>query len=239
MTVTGEGGVNFWFGTNSGDATMEFILEGDPAAGVSSFLAVGTNNTASRLTYEVWYDTAQLGFTQGGVDDYLFTPGVPSPTTATHVTYAWDATATTMKAYVNGQLAGTKTGVSPSFSLPSDYGVLGDSTPAGEPMVGTIHRVTVYDDLLQESVILSHGTAFAGQPPALALNVSGGVATVVLNPGIPGAHYRVEYRNSLTAGDTWELLQDIPALVGTTASVPDPTLIATRSYRYYRAVLLP
>jgi hypothetical protein len=238
VTLTGAGGVNFSFGANSGDATMEFILEGDPAASVSSFLAVGTNNTASRLVYESWENTEQLGFTQGGVEDYLFTPGVPSPTAATHVTFAWSAATTTMKCYVNGTLAGTKSGVSPLFALPNDIGVLGDSAPTGEPMVGTIHRVTVYDDLLQESVILSHGRAFAGEQPVLALNAAGGVATVVLSQGIPGGHYRVEYRNSLGAGDTWQLLQDIPALVGTTASVPDSTPIASRAYRYYRAVLV-
>lgn len=238
VTLTGAGGVNFWFGLNSGDATMEFILEGDPTASASSFLAVAANNTASRLTYEAWWDTAQLGFTQGGVEDYLLTPGVPSPTAASQVTFAWSAAATTMKVYVNGVLAGTKTGVSDLFALPSEIGVLGDSTPTGEPMVGTIHRVTIYDDLLEESVILSHGRAFAGLAPALALNATGGVATVVLSQGIEGAHYRVEYRNSLGAVDTWELLQDIPALVGTSASVPDPTPIASRNYRYYRAVLV-
>ena len=117
------------------------------------------------------------------------------------------------------------------------YG-LKEDRPTGEPMVGTIHRVTVYDDLLQESVILSHGIAFVGQPPALALNVTGGVATVVLSQGIAGAHYRMEYRNSLSAGDTWTLLQDIPSLVGTTASVPDSTPIANRTHRYYRALLV-
>lgn len=238
VTLTGAGGVNFWFGLNFGDATMEFILEGDPTASASSYLAVGVNNPASRLTYESWLDTVQLGFTQGGVEDYLFTPAVPSPTTATHVTYAWNAATTTMSVYVNGNLAGVRTGVSEFFSLPSELGVLGDSTPTWEPMVGTIHRVTVYDDLLQESMILSHGRAFAGLAPALSLNAAGGVATVVLSQGIEGAHYRVEYRNSLGAGDTWELLQDIPALVGTTASVPDSTPIASRNYRYYRAVLV-
>jgi len=238
VVMTGAGGVNFSFGTNSGDATMEFIMEGDPTASVSSFLAVGENNTESRFTFEAWPDTEQLGFTQGGVDDYLFTPGVSSPTEATHVTFAWSATTTTMKAYVNGALAGTRTGVSPLFAIPTEAGVLGDSIPTSEPMVGTIHRVTVYDDLLQEAVIQSHGKAFAGQPPAVALNASGGVATVVLSQGISGWHYRVEYANNLSAGTTWELLQDIPALVGTTVSVPDPTPIASKAYRYYRAVLV-
>jgi hypothetical protein len=238
VTLTGEGGVRFWFGTNSDNATIEFVLEGDPTTSVSSFLAVGVNNTASRLTYEAWPDTGQMGFTQGGVDDYLTTPGVPSPQSATHVTFAWNASATTMRIYVNGTLAGTRSGVSSAFALPSEAGVLGDSQPTGEPMTGVIHRVTTYDSLLEESVILAHGQAFAAQPPALALNVSGGLVTVLLTQGMPGQHYQVEYRDSLDAGGTWTLLQDIPALSGTTATVPDPTPIAGRTSRYYRALLV-
>jgi hypothetical protein len=238
VILTGAGGVNFFFGENSGDATMEFILEGDPTASVSAFLAVGATNTDSRLTYQAWPSTGQLGFTEGGVADYVLTPGVPSPTNATHITFAWSATTTTMKVYVNGILAGTRTGVSPLFALPSDVGVLGDSIPSGEPMVGTIHRVTAYDGLLPESAIVSHGMAFAGQPPAIALSTKDGVATIALSQGIPGAHYRVEYRNSLGAADNWQLLQDIPALVGTTAGVPDPTPIANHTSRLYHAVLV-
>ncbi len=237
VILTGAGGLNFFFGENSGDATMEFILEGDPTASVSAFLAVGTN-TDSLLTYQVGPSTGQLGFTQAGVADYLLTPGVPSPTNATHITFAWSAATTTMKVYVSGTLAGTTAGVSPLFAMPSDVGVLGDSIPSGAPMVGTIHRVTAYDGLLPESAILSHGLAFAGQPPAIALNAKDGVATIVLSQGIPGAHYQVEYRNSLGAADSWQLLQDIPALVGTAASVPDPTPIANRTSRLYRALLV-
>lgn len=242
VILTGAGGVNFSFGTNAGDATMEFILEGDPSASVSSFLAVGLNNTASRLTYESWADTSQMGFTQGGVDDYLLTPGVASPTIPTHITYAWNATATTMKVYTNGTLAGTRTGVSASFALPSDLGVLGDSSPTGEPMVGTIYRVTAYDDLLLESVILAHGKAFnvtVGQPPVLALELTGNLPTVILSQGVAGAHYRVEYRNSLKATDVWQLLQDLPSLLSTSVRVTDSTPITSGSARYYRAVLLP
>jgi len=238
VTLTGAGGVNFFFGTNSGDGTMEFILEGDPSASASSSLAVGATNTASRLDFQTWQATGQMGFTEGGVADYLLTPGVPSPTTATHVTFAWGATAATMKVYVNGAPAGARSGVSALFALPSDVGVLGDSIPTGEPMVGAIHRVTIYNGLLPESVILSHGMAFAGQAPEVTLGAKGGVATVLLSRGIAGLHYRVEYSNSLSAGDNWQLLQDLPALAGVTASVPDPTPIANRAFRYYRAVLL-
>jgi hypothetical protein len=97
VVLTGTSGSAFDFGATTGDATMEFILQGNPTASASSFLAVGTSNPKSRLTYEGWPDTGQLGFTQGGVDDYLFTPGVASPTNATHITYVWDPASQVMK----------------------------------------------------------------------------------------------------------------------------------------------
>jgi hypothetical protein len=49
----------------------------------------------------------------------------------------------------------------------------------------------------------------------------------------------VEYRNSLGAADNWQLLQDIPVLAGTATNVPDPTPIANRTCRFYRALLVP
>ncbi len=236
IILTGDGGVNFWFGGSAGDATMEFILEGDPAAQAGSTLAYGENNPYSRLMYQLSLATGQLGFSVSGVEDYSFTPAVASPTTSTHVAYVWDSTTTTMKAYVNGALAGTKTDVYSGFTLPNEDGVLGNSGLFGEPMVGTIHRITVYDSIVPDAVLQDHGLAFAVQPPSIALTVSGTTATVVLSQGTPGLHYRVEYRDGLTAGDAWQVLQDIPALSGTAVSISDPTLINTRSYRYYRAV---
>lgn len=236
IILTGDGGVNFWFGGSAGDATMEFILEGDPAATATATLATGVNNPYSQLLYQFTANPGQLGFAQTGVEDYSFTPPVAAPTTATHVTYVWEAMTATMKAYVNGTLAGTKTGVYSGFTLPNDLGVLGDNIPTESPLVGTIHRVTVYDSVLSDAVLLDHGQAFAVLPPALGLTLSGPTATVTLSQGTPGLHYRVEYRDGWAAGDGWQLLQDIPALSGTTASITDPTPLNTRTHRYYRAV---
>ncbi len=41
VILTGAAGSQFYFGAVSGDVTMEFILEGDPAANNTSSLAVG------------------------------------------------------------------------------------------------------------------------------------------------------------------------------------------------------
>ena len=168
VTLTGSNKAAFNFGTSSGSATIEFILQGDPTVNPSAYLAVGTNSS-SNLRYDLWNDTGQLGFTQLGVMDYAFTPGVPSPTQPAHVTYVWNSATSTMKLFLNGKLAGTCSGVSPGFAVPSGPGWLGANPQGGEPMVGTIYRVTVYDGLVSEEVILSHANAFNGvvSPPEI------------------------------------------------------------------------
>jgi hypothetical protein len=52
--------------------------------------------------------------------------------------------------------------------------------------------------------------------------------------GTQGLHYRVEYRNSLDPTDSWQLLQDIPVLNGTSRLVHD--LAPSQTRRFYRAV---
>ncbi|HSA02183.1 MAG TPA: hypothetical protein P5055_15735, partial [Candidatus Paceibacterota bacterium] len=90
VILTGSNRVAFDFGSNPGDATFEFILEGDPNANNSAYLAVGAN-ADSNLRYDLYDNTGQLGFTQLGIKDYAFTPGVPCPVKPTHVAYAWNS----------------------------------------------------------------------------------------------------------------------------------------------------
>ncbi|MCP4456160.1 MAG: hypothetical protein GY809_32280, partial [Planctomycetes bacterium] len=160
VTLTGANKVTFDFGRTSRDVTMEFILEGDPAPGsASKYLAVGSN-TGSNLRYEQWSNTGQLGFTELGVLDYRFSPAVPSPTHAVHIAYVWDESERTMTLYLNGTLAGTTSGVTDRFAMPTGRGYLGANPTNGEAMIGTIHRVTVYDHILEDSVILDHADTY-------------------------------------------------------------------------------
>ena len=167
---TGANRLGFNFGTVSGDATFEFIVEGNPGAiAGSGFLAVGANASSS-LRYEQWQNTSQLGFTQLGVTDYLFNPGVASPTVPTHIAYAWQASTLTMRLYVNGVQVGTRPSVTSAFAMPAGQGWLGGNPTGGELMVGTIHRVTTYDDLIAPEVIQRHADAYNGivRPPILS-----------------------------------------------------------------------
>ncbi|MGI9241175.1 MAG: LamG-like jellyroll fold domain-containing protein, partial [Verrucomicrobiales bacterium] len=157
--LNGSNSGAFDFGANSGAVTMEFIVEGDPqAGGRDGFLAVGANSSSS-LRYEQWDDTGQLGFTQGGVADYLFSPLVLSPTDATHVTYVWDGDGR-MDLYLDGTVVGQATGVSGAFSMPSGNGFLGNNSAGSEGMVGTIHRVTVYNEAIDPAAIKRHADAY-------------------------------------------------------------------------------
>ncbi len=168
VTFRGQDQEAFDFGATSGDTTLEFVLEGDPQANTGSYLAVGAN-ASSNLRYELWFETGQLGFTQLGVFDYAFDPGVPSPTQPAHVAYVWDAQARAMRLYLNGELAGTRESVSPDFAMPAGQGWLGANPSGSEAMVGVVCRVTVYDGRVSEEVIRRHADAFNGvtRPPMI------------------------------------------------------------------------
>lgn len=166
VTFTGTAGAPFNFGTVTGDGTFEFIVEGKPST-ANGYLAVGANKT-SNLRFEQWNNTGQMGFTQLGLADYLFTPAVVSPETIKHITYVWSGTGK-MTIYVDGGLAATANGVTPAFGLPTGIGRLGSNPGNGEGMVGTIYRVTCYDSVITDEAIRRHADAFAGvlRPPEI------------------------------------------------------------------------
>jgi hypothetical protein len=168
VTLNGSNRSAFNFGTVSGESTFEFIVEGDPAAGGrDGFLAVGSNSSSS-LRYEQWDDSGQLGFTQGGVADYTFSPLVLSPTEATHVAYVWDGDGR-MDLYLDGTLVGQNTAVASSFNMPTGAGFLGNNSAGSEGMIGTIHRVTVYNEALSSDDIVRHSNAYNEvlEPPVI------------------------------------------------------------------------
>jgi hypothetical protein len=166
VTFNGATYYPFDFGPISGSAAMEFIVEGSPV-GVDGYLAVGSN-TSSNLRFEQYNNTGQMGFTQLAVADYLFTPAIPTPAQARHVVYVWNG-AGTMQLYVDGALAGTRTGVTGVFGLPTGLGRLGANPSGTEAMTGTIHRVTTYDNPPSAAAIQRHAEAFLGivKPPAI------------------------------------------------------------------------
>ena len=200
-TFNGSNSQAFNFGATSGAVTIEFIVEGDPAAGGNDgYLAVGANST-SNLRYEQWNDTGQLGFTQLGVADYLFNPLVLSPTEPTHVTYVWDGDGR-MDLYLDGTLAGQNTSATNAFEMPSGNGFLGNNAANSEGMVGSIHRVTVYDVALDPAVILRHADAYNDVTHPPAINVFAATPDAFLAPGSTTLTWDVSGADSLEINGT-------------------------------------
>ncbi len=164
----------FDFGAISGDATFEFILSGDPVAGGNNgYIGRADANPGNSLRYEQWADTGQLGFTRGGVADNTFSaPGAASPTDDTHVTYRWTEATGTMDLFING--AATDSIAGATFEMPTGPGHLGNVTDGGgEGMIGTIHRITTYDILLNEATIQQHANAWlATGDPSIGVPMS-------------------------------------------------------------------
>ena len=211
----------FDFGLVTGDATFEFILEGNPVdGGRNGFLGVGENTTFS-LRYEQWDDTGQLGFTHAGVADYVFTPedgqDVTSPETPTHIAYRWQSLDTIMSLYVNGELAGTNVGS--AVEMPTGLGLLGNNAGGTEGMLGTIYRVTVYDTDIGEDNINRHALAFttgAGSEDFQIIEIiydeEGGMVTLIWN-SVPNATYAVDSSFDLSG---WDEVTDDETATGTT-----------------------
>ena len=174
----------FDFGGISGDATFEFILSGDPVAGgQNGYIGRANANSRNSLRYEQWSDTGALGFTRGGGADYFFSaPNAASPVDDTHVTYRWTEVTSTMDLFINGAATDSITGA--IFEMPTGPGHLGNVSDGGnEGMVGTIHRVTTYNSLVDDTTIQQHADAWlATRGPS-----------IVDKPGYP-------YANSLSTG---------------------------------------
>ena len=224
VTLDGSNSSSFNFGTVSGASTCEFIVEGNPTTGGrDGFLAVGSNSSSS-LRYEQWDDSGQLGFTQSGVADYSFSPLVLSPTEATHVAYVWDGDGR-MDLYLDGTQVGQNTGVASSFGMPTGAGSLGNNAGGTEGMVGTIHRVTVYNQALSSDDIVRHSNAYNEvlEPPVIESFTASPEA--FLSPGNSTLNWTVTGADSVSINGTDVTAQN--QFIVSPASTTDFILTAT------------
>ncbi|MGI8603929.1 MAG: CotH kinase family protein [Verrucomicrobiales bacterium] len=198
-TFTGANSTPFNFGSISGASSMEFIVEGTPS-GIDAWLAVGSNSL-SNLRFEQWRDTGLMGFTQLGVADYLFSPPVATPTSPTHVAYVWNG-AGAMKIYLDGVHAATTAGVTSAFGMPTGAGRLGNNASGTEGMVGTIYRLTAYDEVLSDAAILRHSDAYFGivRPPVIASFTAS--ANPIFTPGSSVLNWSASGYTSLAINGT-------------------------------------
>jgi hypothetical protein len=164
----------------NGGITYEFIVNATNDGASSSLLgnfappAVGD---AAALKWEQWNNTLNYGVTAFGVLDY--DSGVANtPNVDTHVAFVNNATNTLL--YVNGSLAATINGASPT--LGGTIGIGQAYSPSGsiDPLVGRIIGVAIYDAALGAAEIGAHARAFAIPEPSSLILLVGGAACGLL-----------------------------------------------------------
>ena len=155
-----------------GGITYEFIVNATNDGASSALIGTFANPPAvgdrAALKWEQWQDTGNYGATVFGVAD--FDSGIAnSPGVNTHLVFVNNGTDTAL--YVNGALATTILGASPTFS--GTVGIGQAYNPVGahlDPITGTILGVAVYDAALSASEIATHNAAFLiPEPGSLAL----------------------------------------------------------------------
>jgi hypothetical protein len=167
--------------STNGGVTYEFIVNATNDGASSALLGnfanpPGVGDRAS-LKWEQWSDTLNYGATAYGVADY--DSGVANtPNVDTHVAFVNNATDTLL--YVNGSVAATISGASPT--LGGTVGIGQAYSPSGsiDPLVGTIYGVAIYDSALSAGEIAAHSRAFFIPEPATVLTLLLGVAGCAL-----------------------------------------------------------
>ncbi|HEY3393878.1 MAG TPA: LamG-like jellyroll fold domain-containing protein [Lacipirellulaceae bacterium] len=156
-----------------GGISYEFIVnatnDGASSALIGTFENPPPVGDRAALKWEQWQDTGNYGATVFGVADFdsgvTNTPGVD-----THLVFVNNGTDTAL--YVNGALAGTIAGASPTLS--GTVGIGQAYNPAGahlDPLTGTILGVAVYDSALGADEISAHNSAFLIPEPGSILLV--------------------------------------------------------------------
>jgi hypothetical protein len=163
--------------TTGGGVSYEFIVNATND-GVSSAL-MGTAQSAALVTgdraglkWEQWENTTHYGTTAFGVADFdsgvVNTPGVD-----THLVFVNNSVDTLL--YVNGALAATIAGSSPTLSGNVGIGQVNNAPGDNfDALTGTIIGVAVYDSALNPEEIAAHSAAyFIPEPAGLALAIVG------------------------------------------------------------------
>jgi hypothetical protein len=165
--------------STNGGISYEFIVNATNAGASSALMGTFQNpppvGDRAGLKYEQWQDTMEYGTTVFGVADYesnvTNTPGVN-----THLVYVNNATDTLL--YVNGNLAATIAGSSPTLGGQQGIGQIFVPAPGPhiDPLTGTIYGVAVYDAALSAAEILAHSRAFFVPEPSSLILLLGAAA---------------------------------------------------------------
>ena len=170
-----------------------------------------------------------------GDPDLLLSPEVP-----THVSYVWNDDDLIMELYINCVLAGVAEGA--SFAMPAGLGWLGGKNEAGaEGMLGVIHRVVTYNEILPAEVILRHAKAFLEGGSFTPFSITALIpdlaakSVIITWASIEGGSYRIE-KTPILDGVEWQELEDGYESAGEETSYTDSSLDGSESSLYYRIV---
>ena len=157
VTFDGERDTIFLGGSDlSGDWSAEFIVKKNMLSGRSAILVRGIpfQFPSTALKLEQHESAGEVGYTQFGAADFVFTPAVEATVGEfVHLVFVKDSSS--VDAYVNGVLAGTRTN---PIAL-SRY-QLGDES--GESPFAVLDEVVIYNRALSPAEIAQHFLAILG-----------------------------------------------------------------------------
>ncbi len=140
-----------------------------------------------------------------------------------------------MSLYVNGDLAGTNIGS--AIEMPTGMGQLGNNPGGTEGMLGTIYRVTIYDNDIGADNITRHALAFttgAGSDDfeitSFIYDEDSGMVTLTWN-SVPNTTYAVDSSSDLRA--EWGEITDNVLATGTTREYTPPITVPEGTTRMF------
>jgi hypothetical protein len=159
------------------DWSAEFVLErlGSKASSVL-IRGVPLQFPSTALKLEQYPNTEQFGFTQYGVADDTFSPGVPTPLNQ-WMDVVYENTGSAMSLYLDGVLAGTS-----SSSVALDrYQIGSNSDTVPESPLAIMSAAVIYNRVLSPTEIASHYAAISAvpEPSALWLSIIGAITTAL------------------------------------------------------------
>jgi len=152
----------------TGNWSAEFILKKTAQKDSQALLTDLNGFEAFALKLEQWWNTHQLGYTEYGVGDYLFSPSATAPL-GQFIDLVYVKKADGVQLYINGILKGSN---STPISLPR-YSV----SNGLDPLFAILDEIIIYDRALSPDEIVSH---FASIPePSTILLTIAALATLL------------------------------------------------------------
>ena len=174
----------------TGNWSAEFVLD-RIGSKVSSALIRGTPFAfpTTALKLEQYPGTEQIGFTQYGVADYTFSPGVPTPFGQWMDVVYVNQVGSGMSLYLDGQLVGTN----PNSIALDRYQIGSNADTVPESPLAIMNAAVLYDRALTPAEIAAHWAAVP-EPSTWLIAVIGIGTLWLIRPRRYNAHHALVAR---------------------------------------------